>query len=95
MASCETGLGAMANGEGVYGLRRAFRVAGAGSVVSALWSVPDNVTGTIMADLYQTADIPLYERLRKSQLIQIESLRTMGLPDHPYLWAGFVATGGW
>ena len=95
LSACETGLGKVKNGEGVYGLRRSFQLAGARRVISALWSVPDEFTATMMAQLYSASETPLPERMRDIQLKQIESLRRDGLPDHPFLWAGFILLGDW
>jgi CHAT domain-containing protein len=95
LSACETGLGEVKEGEGVYGLRRAFQMAGARTVVSALWPVPDDVTAEMMAGLYSKSDESLAERMRGVQLAEIERLRSQGLSDHPYRWAGFIALGDW
>ncbi len=94
LSACETGLGRIQAGEGVYGLRRAFQTAGADAVVSSLWAVPDKQAGQQLAQLYQSAGT-LPERLRKAQLNLLEELRDIGLPPHPFLWAGFVSFGDW
>jgi tetratricopeptide (TPR) repeat protein/CHAT domain-containing protein len=93
LSACETGLGEIEEGEGVYGLRRAFQIAGANLVVSALWPVPDVVTARMMADLYSSKNDPLPLRIRRMQLKQIDNLRSHGLPDHPFTWGAFVAMG--
>jgi CHAT domain-containing protein/tetratricopeptide (TPR) repeat protein len=95
LSACETGLGDIRQGEGVYGLRRAFQMAGARTVVSALWSVPDQATAAMMGRLYVSSGKSLAERMREIELNQIEKLRRAGIPDHPYHWAGFVAQGDW
>jgi CHAT domain-containing protein len=95
LSACETGLGEVREGEGVYGLRRAFHIAGARTVVSALWPVPDDATAEMMVGLYGQSDKSLAERMRATQMVEIERLRSHGLSDHPYRWAGFIALGDW
>jgi len=95
LSACETGLGEVKSGEGVYGLRRAFRVAGVQTIISALWPVPDRETAAIMYDLYVASDMTIPQRLRQLQLRQISSLRANGLADHPYSWSAFIAVGDW
>jgi len=95
LSACETGLGKVEQGEGVYGLRRAFQLSGARTVVSALWRVSDSKTAQFMTRLYEF-DAPTYpELLRNTALDQIRSLRNRGRSDHPYYWAAFTATGDW
>ncbi len=95
LSACETGLGKLEEGEGVYGLRRAFQVSGARAVVSSLWAVSDESTAELMGVIYEDRATMITDRLRDSQLKRITSLRKAGLPDHPYNWAGFIAIGDW
>jgi CHAT domain-containing protein/Tfp pilus assembly protein PilF len=71
LSACETGLGAYGDGEGVYGLQRAFHVAGCRNVVASLWKVDDDATQTLMAlfyaNLWQKKMDPA-EALRQAQL---------------------------
>jgi CHAT domain-containing protein len=95
LSACETGLGEVAEGEGVYGLRRAFQMAGARTVVSALWPVSDEATADLMGRIYLNQKSGPATTLRQAQLESIREQRESGIPDHPFTWAAFVAVGGW
>jgi CHAT domain-containing protein len=71
LSACETGLGDVADGEGTFGLQRAFHLAGTRDVVASLWKVSDRATAALMALLYQNLwqkDLPPVEALRQAQL---------------------------
>jgi len=53
LSACDTGVGDVQNGEGVYGLRRALVLAGAQTQVTSLWKVSDDATRALMVDYYQ------------------------------------------
>lgn len=95
LSSCQSGLGITYDGEGTYGLLRAFFIAGAKDVVSTLWQIDDLQTSSAIDALYSNQHTPIFQRLRYMKLNQIKNLRASGLSDHPYSWAGFVATGAW
>jgi CHAT domain-containing protein len=95
LSACETGLGTAEEGEGVYGLRRAFHMAGARTVVSALWEISDADAARVASQLYQRSSRGVMDRLRELQIREIESLRARKMPDHPVRWAAFVAQGDW
>jgi CHAT domain-containing protein len=95
LSACETGLGKVESGEGVYGLRRAFLMAGARTVVSALWPMSDIETSLLMSGLYEKTTESMPESMRRIQLDRINELRASGEVDHPFSWAGFVVMGDW
>jgi CHAT domain-containing protein/Tfp pilus assembly protein PilF len=74
LSACETGLGEVRNGEGVYGLRRALVLAGSESQVMSLWQVSDVATSELMADYYKRlqAGEGRSEALRQVQLAMIK-----------------------
>jgi CHAT domain-containing protein/tetratricopeptide (TPR) repeat protein len=89
LSACETGLGEVRAGEGVYGLQRAFVVAGARTLVMSLWSVPDEATRELMEDFYRRllAGEPRADALHAAQ----QALRRK-YPE-PYFWGAFVCLG--
>ena len=94
LSACDTGLGDITNGEGVYGLRRAFAMAGAESQLMSLWQVSDFGTQSLMARYYEklTAGMGRSEALRA---VQLEMLESGGEYQHPYYWAAFILAGDW
>jgi len=89
LSACETGLGDIRGNEGVYGLQRAFRIAGAKNVLMSLWKVPDHATEKLMTRFYHNWLVekkPLRESFEEAQLW----LRGQAGFENPYFWAGFV-----
>ncbi len=93
LSACETGLGEVRNGEGVYGLRRAFVIAGTESLVMSLWSVSDLITRKLMTDYYTNLKNGMG---RNSSLRQVQ-LKMLKKEDrkHPFYWASFIQSGDW
>jgi CHAT domain-containing protein/Tfp pilus assembly protein PilF len=93
LSACQTGVGDVRNGEGVYGLRRAFVLAGAESQVMSLWNVSDMGTQNLMVKYYQNLQQGLgrSEALRR---VQLELLQGEEYPN-PYYWAAFIPSGDW
>jgi CHAT domain-containing protein len=93
LSACDTGVGEVKDGEGVYGLRRAFVLAGAETLVMTLWPVGDYVTRQAMTAFYAGLKQGLGrgEALRQAQL---QMLKQSGR-EHPFYWAGFIQSGQW
>jgi CHAT domain-containing protein len=91
-------LGAIArfvtNGEGVYGLRRAFALAGAETQLMSLWNVSDKGTQSLMVRYYKK----LMEGMGRSdalRAVQLEAIAEGGKYSRPYYWAAFILSGDW
>jgi len=93
LSACDTGVGEVRNGEGVYGLRRAFTLAGSETLVMSLWPVSDSVARDTMVAYYARlrAGFGRGDALRQAKLaiLRQTSLR------HPYYWGGFIQSGDW
>ncbi|MGC9092074.1 MAG: CHAT domain-containing protein [Bacteroidota bacterium] len=92
LSACHSGLGTIIAGEGIMGFARAFMLAGARSVVTTLWSVPDRSTSMLMKRFYGEyveSQAKLPEALQKAKLWLLES----GDYAAPYFWAPFIAIG--
>jgi CHAT domain-containing protein/Flp pilus assembly protein TadD len=93
LSACETGLGEIQNGEGVYGLRRALVLAGAQTQITSLWKVADEPTRSLIVDYYQR----LLKGEGRSAALRNAQLTMLATADrsHPYYWAGFIPVGNW
>lgn len=93
LSACETGLGEIHEGEGVYGLRRSFQEAGVAEVISSLWEVSDAGTQALMTEFYTRllGGQPAREALRETQLSMMDS------PEwgYPYIWSAFMIVGSY
>ena len=90
LSACKTGNGDINQGEGVFGLQRGFKKAGAQTLVMSLWEVADDATQILMTSFYNNLLAGLSKRsaFREAQ----QYLRTCngGIYDHPQFWAAFV-----
>ena len=98
LSACDTGLGEIRAGEGVFGLRRAFQIAGARTVIMSLWSVDDEATRVWMRALYNgrlARRLDTADAVREASLNVLRQRRAAKQSTHPFYWAAFVAAGDW
>ena len=96
LSACDTGLGEVKSGEGVFGLRRAFTQAGAKSLVMSLWKVPDRETKELMVQFYRNIKSGTMNRcqaLRQAILKEKEIVKQRYGHDNPRYWGAFVFMG--
>ncbi|KFE63019.1 CHAT domain-containing protein [Hyalangium minutum] len=89
LSACDTGRGEVKLGQGVYGLRRAFIIAGAETVVTSLWKVNDETTRTLMEAYYGF----LREGQGRCSALQAAMRLVRQSHPHPHSWAPFIALG--
>jgi CHAT domain-containing protein len=98
LSACDTGVGEVRVGEGVFGLRRAFEVAGARTLIMSLWPVEDETTRHWMKALYDNRiakGMSTIDAVHEANLQVLRQRREAGLSTHPAYWAGFIASGDW
>jgi CHAT domain-containing protein len=93
LSACDTGVGEVKAGDGVYGLRRALVLAGSESQVMSLWPVSDRGTRELMTGYYRglIAGQGRSEALRRVQLRMLRDPKRR----HPFYWASFIQSGEW
>lgn len=98
LSACDTGVGEIRAGEGVFGLRRALQIAGARTVIMSLWPVEDQSTRRWMGALYAGkwgSNLSTADAIRAASLQELSARRARGASTHPFYWAAFVAAGDW
>jgi CHAT domain-containing protein len=93
LSACDTGVGEVKRGDGIFGLRRALVLAGSESQMISLWPVSDAGTRELMFKYYRRlkAGEGRSEALRNAQLNLIKNPKR----NHPYFWASFIQSGEW
>ncbi len=95
LSACETGLGDVRLGDGVFGLRRAFLFAGARTLVTSLFEVPDIETRALMKSFYQelAKGTGKLDALHKAKLALKAERLAKNEAAHPFFWASFILIG--
>jgi CHAT domain-containing protein len=96
LSACDTGLGEVLSGEGVFGLRRAFRQAGTKSLAMSMWSVPDKETKELMVEFYKNIHVGKMNRcqaLRHAALTEMNTVKHRYGHTNPFYWGAFVFLG--
>jgi CHAT domain-containing protein len=93
LSACDTGIGEVRAGEGVFGLRRAFVLSGAESLVMSLWPVSDYTTRQMITSYYTGLKNGRGrgEALRQAELAMMQRRGR----EHPSYWASFIESGEW
>ena len=87
MSACDSGLGEISS-EGVFGLQRGFKLAGAKSLLMSLWKVDDHATYMLMTEFYKQY---LSGKTKRQSLYLAQSiLRESEEFSSPYFWASFI-----
>ena len=93
LSACDSGSGEVKIGEGVMSLRRAFRIAGAETVLASQWKVSDKATSELMTEFVRrwTSGEERVQAWREAQLSLLRSNEF----SNPFFWAAFTLTGEW
>lgn len=86
LSACKTGLGELQGGEGVFGVQRAFKIAGVNKTLVSLWEVPDKETKELFILFYQS----LLENKSPSEALKIAQQTMAKKYDNLYFWAAFI-----
>ena len=89
MSACQTGLGEV-TGEGVFGLQRGFKKAGAQTIIMSLWKVNDKPTKELMTEFYR--NLVAGKSKREAFILAQDKIRLKYID--PKMWAGFIMVDG-
>ena len=86
LSACETAKGKVDPVDGVYGLQRAFKMAGAGAIIMSLWKVQDDATSMLMTQFYTY----LISGMERHQALWEAMMDVRSKYKDPYYWAAFI-----
>lgn len=89
LSACETGLGEIRSGEGVYGLQRSFEAAGVTNILISLWKVDDDATMLLMKSFYEA----LVKSKNVGNSFDEAQIKLRAKYKHPYYWGAFKLIG--
>lgn len=89
LSGCETAVGDLIRGEGVFGMRRSFILAGAETVIASRWRVADDVTEQLMLHFYRN----LLEGMGRADALRAASNLIRQTHPEPFYWAAFICLG--
>jgi CHAT domain-containing protein len=96
LSACHSGIGDAWSSEGRLGMRRAFALAGARSVIASAWALGDATTGEWVAALYRArlgGEVDAAAAVRDASLEVLAARRASHRSTHPFYWAAFSASG--
>ncbi|MBD3233424.1 MAG: CHAT domain-containing protein [candidate division Zixibacteria bacterium] len=95
LSACQTGLGKVVSGEGVFGFRRAFQHTGVNSLIMSMWDIPDHETVDLIQKFYRywISGDTKSKSLRKASLEMLNTGRKSNANMHPLFWSGLILIG--
>ncbi len=96
LSACQSAAGEAWAREGVLGMQRAFRLAGARTVIASQWSVDDEATREWVRALYEARSAGVSraaDAMSAASTAILRARRTSGRSTHPFYWAAFTASG--
>lgn len=91
LSACNSGVGEVRDGDGVMGLRRAFSIAGAATLIASQWSIPDDATAVLVEDFY--GRVAAQEKTDYGAALRDAQLAVRARAEDPFFWGGFVCQG--
>lgn len=93
LSACQSAAGEAWAREGVLGMQRAFRLAGARTVIASQWSVDDEATRRALYEARSAGVSRAADAMSAASTAILRARRTSGRSTHPFYWAAFTASG--